>query len=299
MNMGKQPGLQAAQVLLPSSGHESKHCQRRAARVGAVANVPVLQELLPQSLQVFPITTSGEPESALPYTCNYQAKRLGAWRTAELGLLPTQHKEALTSTRQPTCAGEGNNYIFILSVRHLLTFLHTAAKGQARTDGSHGEDGQGGTCQAWSKHLPTAPALGTVLLEPLPAYPGKGDPAPSHPLCATREESTTFSSRDAPYLCSQPAPPHPCLQRGIVPHAFSALFPVPSRSFLRNEPAETKVSFAHHHSRCQERMAPWDAQYCSNKSCHMEVQGGMSTVRNTSCPQQGGWHRLVMISRSN
>lgn len=61
-------------------------------------------------------------------------------------LLPTQHKEALTSTQQPPGTREGNNYIFILSFRHLLTFLHTAAEGRARTDGSRAEAGREGRC---------------------------------------------------------------------------------------------------------------------------------------------------------
>lgn len=140
--------------------------KRRGQR--AVPNTPVLPEhraaRRPPCCSPCKCFQLPAPESRRArYTCNYQAKRLRARKTAELVLLPTQHKEALTSTQQPTCAGGRNNYIFILSFRHLLTFLHTAAKGQARTDGSRSEDGQGGRCRAWSKHLPTAPPLGMVL----------------------------------------------------------------------------------------------------------------------------------------
>lgn len=115
------------------------------------------------------------PESRrAPYTCNYPAKRLRAQGTAELVLLPTQHKEALTSTQQPTCTGEGNNYIFILSFRHLLPFLHTAAEGWASTDGSRSEDRHGGRCRERSKHPPAASLLDMVLAgHPL----GRGGPS--------------------------------------------------------------------------------------------------------------------------
>lgn len=87
--------------------------------------------------------------------------------TAEL---PALHKGTLTSAQQPTCAGEGNNYIFILSFRHLLTFLHTAAEGRARTAGSRGEDGQGGR---WPQGtLSPSICCTTVLSERVPAAPG-------------------------------------------------------------------------------------------------------------------------------
>lgn len=181
-------------VLLPSAEQESELPQRRGRR--AVANAPVLLEhrvsrhpLCHGPGKCFQLPS---PESRRArYTCNYQAKRLRARRTAELVLLPTQHKEALTSTQQPTCAGEGNNYIFILSFRHLLTFLHTAAEGRARTDGSHSKDRHGGRRRAWSKHLLTASLLDTVLTGRPPASPGEGGGhSASHPLCTTRGETT-------------------------------------------------------------------------------------------------------------
>lgn len=109
-------------------------------------------------------------------------------------LLPTQHKGALTSTQQPMCAREGNNYIFILSFRRLLTFLHTAAEGRARTDGSHSKDRQGGRCRAWSKHLLTASLLGTVLPGPLRSSLGNHQhplgPSASHALPANGGETS-------------------------------------------------------------------------------------------------------------
>lgn len=154
-----------AGAVLSSMGSavSRRHPWKRTARPGAMEVVRGLRDLCtptsPTAASNFHLRSGAHLQ--LPGTA---PPSVG---TAEL---PAPHKGALTSAQQPTCAGEGNNYIFILSFRHLLTFLHTAAEGWARTAGSRGEDGHGGR---WPQGtLSPSICCTTVLSERVPAAPG-------------------------------------------------------------------------------------------------------------------------------